>query len=82
MTLLTPKEAAQRLNTSVGYIRDHLADLGGFRLHDGPRAPLRIPLDSLELYLEHRKAEAETRLAVCHTTKRFAAGACGARLYT
>ena len=63
--LLTPYQAARRLNLSEEAVRRKIreGDLPAYKLGPGPRSPLRIPADELERWLERNRTDSRARPA-------------------
>lgn len=55
--LLTPSQAARRLNLSEEAVRRKIREgnLPAYKLGPGPRCPLRTPVDELERWLEESR---------------------------
>ena len=53
--LWTTAQVARFLSISPERVRAHAADLGGMRMHDGPRAPLRFDPDRVRAQLDQRR---------------------------
>ena len=52
--LVTVAEVAEWLGVSRDYVYEHAEDLGGFRLGDGPKAPLRFDRDRVSEWITVR----------------------------
>jgi hypothetical protein len=56
--LLTTHDVAALLQMSEEWVREHATELGGIRMGDSPRAPLRFDMAGVEAWkLLHRLAE-------------------------
>jgi hypothetical protein len=53
--MLTVAEVATWLALGDGWVREHAAELGGVKLGDDPRAPLRFPRAGVEDWLESHR---------------------------
>lgn len=54
--VITTAQAAELLQTSRDYVREHAAELGGYRLPPGgPRAALRFDPDHIRAIVEARR---------------------------
>lgn len=53
--LWTTEQTAQWLSVSPEWVRDHAAELGGMRLRDGARSPLRFDPVTVRGYVEARR---------------------------
>lgn len=53
--LLTTQQVANALAVSDDWVREHAAELGGIRLSDGPRSPLRFEPGAIEDWKSRRR---------------------------
>lgn len=60
--LLTVAEVARRLQQTERTVRDKVAAglIPSIRIGDGPRAPIRVPVEALERWLDSRHVEGIT----------------------
>jgi hypothetical protein len=59
--LVTVDEAARALRVKPGYLYQRVAELGGVRLGDGPKAPIRFPAAVLADRITVARSAAEPR---------------------
>ncbi|MQA76310.1 MAG: hypothetical protein GEU88_18610 [Solirubrobacterales bacterium] len=59
--LLTVAEVAQWLSLGEGWVREHAAELGGVKVGDDPRAPLRFTGQGVEEWIERRRLQPAER---------------------
>jgi Helix-turn-helix domain len=61
-TFLTPEQVARVLGVSRSWVYQHQADLPVTRLGDGPRAPIRVDVEDLRVWLvASQRGQVETR---------------------
>jgi hypothetical protein len=53
--MLTVADVAAWLALGEGWVREHAAELGGVKVGDDPRAPLRFPRGGVEEWIESRR---------------------------
>jgi hypothetical protein len=53
--MLTVADVAAYLALGEGWVREHAAELGGVKVGDDPRAPLRFARGGIEKWIESRR---------------------------
>lgn len=54
---LTTRDVARMLSVSEQWVRDHAGELGGMKLSDSPRSPLRFDERLVDQAMERRRLE-------------------------